>query len=177
MATRQETLAELHTLLDATPDERLATVGSWIRMMARKPGGPPSTGASSGPLTDLLHIRRREMGSGRASFELEVAPETLNPNGVLAGPAVYAMVDYSMGAATSSALDVGQACATIEIKISYLASVRSGIVRADTEVVKMGKQVVFLESKVRDEKDRLIATATGSFFVLDLSGRVVKAGE
>ena len=177
MATRQETLAELHSLLDATADERLATVGSWIRMMARKPGAPPSSGASSGPLTDLLHIRRREMGNGRATFELEVAPETLNPNGVLAGPAVYAMVDYSMGAATSSALEAGQFCATIEIKISYMASVRSGIVRAETEVVRKGRQIVFLESKVLDEKDRLIATASGSFFVLDLGGRGSKPTE
>ena len=172
--TRQETLAELHVLLDATSDERLPTIGAWIRMMARKPGAPPSSGASSGPLTDLLHIRRVEMGDGRAIFEQEVSPEILNPNGVLAGPAVYAMVDYSMGAATTSALEANQACATIEIKISYLASVRSGVVRAETEVVRKGRQIVFLDSKVRDDAGKLIAVASGSFFVLDLGNRAAK---
>ena len=166
MATRQETLAELHGLLDSMAEEKLATVGAWIRMMGRKPGAPPSSQSSSGPLTDLLHIRRVEMGEGRAVFELDVAPETLNPNGVLAGPAVYTMVDYSMGAATVSALEAGYFCATIEIKMSYLASVRGGIVRAETEVIRKGRQIVFLESKVRDEGGKLIATASGSFMVM-----------
>ncbi len=174
MATRQETLAELHGLLDATSDERLPTIGAWIRMMARKPATPPSSGASSGPLTDFLRIRRVEMGNGRAVFEQEIAPELLNPNGVLAGPAVYAMVDYSMGAATTSALEPNQACATIEIKISYLASVREGIVRAETEVVRKGRQIVFLDSRVRDREGKLIAVASGSFFVLDLGPRPQK---
>ena len=176
MATREESLAELHALLDTTSDERLPTIGAWIRMMARKPGTTPSTGSSSGPFTDMLHIRRVEMGDGRAVFEQQVAPEILNPNGVLAGPAVYAMVDYSMGAAATTALEANQICATIEIKISYLASVRSGVVRAETEVIRKGRQIVFLESKVRDDAGKLIATATGSFIVLELGNPGAKQG-
>jgi acyl-CoA thioesterase len=163
-----ESRGELHTLLDTITEDRLATIGSWIRMMARKPGAQAATSASAGPLTDMLHIRRVQSGNGRASFELDVAAEILNPNGVLAGPAVYAMVDYSMGAAAASALEPGQFCATIEIKISYLASVRSGTVRAETEVVRQGRQIVFLESKVRDAAGKLIATATGSFIVMSI---------
>jgi uncharacterized protein (TIGR00369 family) len=160
------TREELHALLDRIAPDRLATVGAWIRMMARPPGATTSTSSSAGPLTDMLHIRRIKSESGRAEFELEVAPEVLNPNGVLAGPAVYAMVDYSMGAATVSALEPGNYCATIEIKMSYLSSVRSGIVRAETEVIRKGRQIVFLESKVRDEAGKLIATASGSFMVI-----------
>ncbi len=170
-----ESLSELHALLDTVTEDRLGTIGSWIRMMARKPGTQPSTGASSGPLTDMLHIRRVESGNGRASFELEVAAEILNPNGVLAGPAVYAMVDYSMGAAAASALEQGQFCATIEIKISYLSSVRTGTVRAETEVVRHGRQIVFLESKVRDEGGKLVATATGSFIVMSIPNQPPKS--
>ena len=171
MATREEQLAQLHAMLDRTPDDRLPTVGAWIAMMAREPGAPPSPAASSGPLTDMLLIRRVEMGGGKAVFELEVSPDILNPNGVLASPAVYAMVDYSMGAATASALNAGQVCATIEIKISYFASVRSGKVRAETEVIRKGRQIAFLESRVRDDSGKLIAAATGSFFILDTANR------
>ncbi|HVN29848.1 MAG TPA: PaaI family thioesterase [Candidatus Binataceae bacterium] len=166
MADKAELLNELHSLLDTIGDDRLPTIGSWIRMMARKTGTPPTTASSSGPLTDMLHIKRIDSGNGRAVYELEVAPEILNPNGVLAGPAVYAMVDYSMGAAAASSLEAGQICATIEIKMSYLSSIRSGRVRAETEVVRHGRQIVFLESKVRDESGKLIATASGSFIVI-----------
>ena len=163
-----ESVSELHALLDTMTEDRLATIGSWIRMMARKPGTRRASGASSGPLTDMLHIRRVESGNGRALYELDVAAEILNPYGVLAGPAVYAMVNYSMGAAAASALEASQICATIEIKMSYLSSVRTGMVRAETEVVRQGRQIVFLESKVRDDKGKLVATATGSFIVMSI---------
>ena len=67
----------------------------------------------------------------------------------------------------STLLKEGQYCATIEIKMSYMASVRAGIVRCETEVIRPGRRVVFLESKVRDDSGKLIATATGSFMVID----------
>lgn len=162
---------ELHALLDQVPAERVATVGAWIRMMARPPGATTSSASSSGPLTDMLHIRRISSAAGHAEFELEVGPDVLNPYGALAGPAVYAMVDYSMGAATSSALEPGNYCATIEIKMSYLSSVRSGVVRAETDVIRKGRQIVFLESKVRDGAGKLIATASGSFMIIAAGAR------
>jgi acyl-CoA thioesterase len=160
-----ETKAALVEMLDGLDGERLRLAESWIRTLLRK-SGASRPGASAGPLTDFLHIRRVSSEDGRAVFELDSAPEVLNPYGFLAGPAVYAMVDYSMGAATASTLAPNQTCATVEIKMSYLSSVRGGTVRAETEVVKRGRQIVFLESKVRDDAGRLIATATGSFIVI-----------
>lgn len=157
---------ELLKALDGLSGEKFALAESWIRMLARKPG-EPRIRSSAGPLTDMLHIHRISSENGRATFELTVNPEILNPNGVLAGPAVYAMVDYSMGAATASLLTEGRYCATIEIKISYMASVRTGVVRCETEVVRPGRRVMFLESKVRDDSAKLIAAATGSFMVIE----------
>jgi acyl-CoA thioesterase len=95
----------------------------------------------------------------------------LNPHGVLHGGAVYVMVDYSMGGATMSVLPAGDICATIEIKMSYLASVRGGVLTAETEIIRRGRRVVFLESKVSDEHGKLVAAATGSFAVIPASDR------
>jgi len=76
------------------------------------------------------------------------------------------MVDYSMGGATMSVLPPEEICATIEIKISYLAGVRDGRLTCKTEIIKRGRRVVFLESKVRDERGVLVAAASGSFAVV-----------
>lgn len=161
MRSREELLKALQEL----PTDKVALAESWLRTLARKPG-EQHIGSSAGPLADMLHIRPVASENGRASFELTVKPEILNPYGALAGPAVYAMVDYSMGAAVASLLAEGRYCATIEVKISYFASVRAGIVRCETEVVRPGKRVMFLESRVRDESSKLIAAATGSFMVI-----------
>ena len=71
--------------------------------------------------------------------------------GVLHGGAVYTMVDYSMGGAVMSTLPAGEICATIEIKISYLAGVRGGVLTCETDIIKRGRRVAFLESRVTDE--------------------------
>lgn len=168
MAEAESPRERLHRALDELPEDRLALVAGWVGSMMRtgqqRPARQP--GDSPGPIADLLHIRHVSSGEGRALYELDVQPDLLNPNGVLHGGAVYTMVDYSMGAATMSVVEPGQYCATIEIKMSYLASVRGGTLRCETAVVKRGRHIVFLESKVRDEASRLVATATGSFMII-----------
>ena len=98
-------------------------------------------------------------------YQLEVLPDILNPHGMLHGGAVYTMVDYSMGGAVVSVLPADEICATIEIKISYLASVRGGVLTCDTNIIKRGRKVVFLESRVTDGAGKIVAAATGSFAV------------
>ena len=127
---------------------------------AREPG------ASIGPLAEALHITNAGAQEGHAVYHLEVVPQMLNPHGVLHGGAVYVMVDYSMGGATMSVLPPGQICATIEIKISYLRSVRGGTLTCTTDILQRGRSVVFLESKVAEADGKLVAVATGSFAVI-----------
>ena len=132
---------------------------------AREPG------ASIGPIAEALHISNAGAKDGHATYLLTVVPELLNPHGVLHGGAVYVMVDYSMGGATMSVLPPGDICATIEIKISYLAGVRGGVLTCKTDIIKLGRKVVFLESKVSDDRGKLVATATGSFAIIAAAER------
>jgi acyl-CoA thioesterase len=103
---------------------------------------------------------------GRARIRLTVDPAWHNPNGVLHGGVIYAMADSGMGIAISSGLPEGEHCATIEIKINYLATVREGTLISETEVVKQGRNIVFAESRVTDGQGRLVATASGSMFIV-----------
>ena len=80
-------------------------------------------------------------------------------------PATVA-AEHSMGGAIQPNLPEGEHCATIEVKVSYLASVREGTLTVETEVVKQGRNIAFTESKVTDERGRLVATASGSMFII-----------
>lgn len=150
-------------VLDDTQRQRLL---DWAGVMNANVTRARAPGTSIGPIAEALHITNAGANDGHAVYELDVAPEILNPHGVLHGGAVYVMVDYSMGGATMSVLPPGDICATIEIKISYLASVRGGKLTADTRIIKRGRRVVFLESRVTDDGGRLVATASGSFAVI-----------
>jgi acyl-CoA thioesterase len=162
--------ARLDAAVGVLDDAQRQRLLEWAGSMSRAVERARAPGASIGPIAEFLHITNGGAGDGRATYYLDVAPEILNPHGVLHGGAVYVMVDYSMGGATMSVLPPGEICATIEIKISYLASVRSGRLTCVTEIIKRGRSVVFLESHVTDDSGKLVAAATGSFAVVRREG-------
>ena len=118
-----------------------------------------------GPLARLLGIRRKSMAKGRCCFTLRVRREHMNPHGVVHGGVVYSLVDYAMGGALTSRLEPGERCATLEVKINYLAPVSEGTLRAEARVVERTKRIGVLEGRVHDHRDQLVALATGSFYI------------
>ena len=111
-----------------------------------------------------LGIEMVERGEARSVTAINVGPHHMNPHGVVHGAVLYALADQGMGAALYSLLDESESCATIEIKIVYLASVRDGTVECETTVLNKGRRVAALESEVRSG-DRLVAKALGTFAI------------
>lgn len=112
---------------------------------------------------------QREKGHSRC--EVEITPALLNPYGSLSGGVLFTMADYGMGAALSTLLTTNERSATIEIKLNFLAAVKSGKVIADTSIIHPGKRIVYLESKIASDDDRLIAVATGSFYRFSIDSK------
>ncbi len=162
---------QLRAAVDTLSEERAQTLLGWLRMMRRESeiplGDQPlqPRGESVGPLGDTLGIVAEQKAPGRSRMRLTVDPAWNNPNGVLHGGVIYTLIDYSMGGAVTPSLSEGQHCATIEVQVNYLSSVREGTLWVDTTVVKQGRNIAFLESKVWDNGARLVATATGSMFI------------
>ncbi len=77
------------------------------------------------------------------------------------GAVMFALADTGMGAALYPTLEAGQICATIEIKINYFKPVTSGPLECVTELLKRGKTVANLESRL-SLADRLVASANGN---------------
>lgn len=158
--------ARLDAAIDCLDDVQRQRLLDWAGTISADVADARVPGASIGPLAERLHITSDGSPTGRGTYRLQVAPDLLNPHGVLHGGAVYVMVDSSMGSTTMSVLPPGEICATIEIKISYLARVHDGTLTCETDIIKRGKNVVFLESKVRDEAGALVAAASGSFAII-----------
>lgn len=108
-----------------------------------------------------------ERGDGVSRCVVDVQPIHLNPHGVVHGAVIYAMADQGMGAAVYSKLEPDESCATIEIKIVYMASATSGRLECETRLLNKGRRVAVLESEVRSG-ERLIAKALGTFAIFPL---------
>ena len=156
---------ELRAAIDGLTEEQARTVLGWARTM-RMERPTLDSEHTVGPLGDALGIISESQEPGRARMRLTVDPAWHNPNGVLHGGVIYTMVDTSMGIAVERGLPDGEHCTTIEVKVNYLAAVREGTLVVETEVVKQGRNIAFTESKVTDETGRLVATGSGSMFIL-----------
>jgi len=122
------------------------------------------------PLRSFLEfsIDSGEGGPGTAVVALDVDDRHLNPNGVVHGGVVFAMVDTAMGRATLSVLDEGCLCASIEVSVRYLRPVVEGRLVATATVLRAGRRIVHLEGAVHvDGDDRPVAVVQGSFAVLE----------
>jgi acyl-CoA thioesterase len=81
------------------------------------------------------------------------------------GGILYTLVDFAMGGALTSQLEPGERCTTLEVKINYVLPVASGEVRAEAVVVSRSRRFGLMEARVHDEGQRLVALATGSFYI------------
>lgn len=130
------------------------------------PEEPPAGPDGSGAFADLIGLELQTVEEGYSRGELTVTDRLQNPNGVLHGAVTYAMADTGMGAALMQGLDEGYACATIELKVSYLRPVLTGTLVCETTVVHRGGSVAFLESDVQQDGES-VARATGSFAIFE----------
>jgi acyl-CoA thioesterase len=119
------------------------------------------------PFADLIGFVITQRGDGRCTSELVAARPHLNPHGVVHGAVLYALADTGMGGALTSVLGDGQFCSTIEIKINYFRPARPGPLRCETRVVHKGSRTAGLESELFDDRNRLLARATGTFMILE----------
>jgi len=106
-----------------------------------------------------------EPGVGFA--QVEVGPDHLNPNGVVHGAVLFALVDTAMGKSTMSVIDEpGRYCASIEVSLRFIRPAVAGRLVASATVVKRGRHVVHLDAEVSGDDERLVATASGTFAIL-----------
>lgn len=117
------------------------------------------------PFADLIDLAVTPDGKGGSKATLTAEHKHMNPHGVVHGAVIYALADTGMGAALYPTLEAGQACATIEIKISYFRPVSGGEIRCATQIDNKGRSIAHLTSRI-EQGGKLVALATGSFAIL-----------
>jgi acyl-coenzyme A thioesterase 13 len=119
------------------------------------------------PLRRFLGMELTGESPGLGVAHVDIGPEHLNPNGVVHGAVLFALVDTAMGKSTMSVVDEpGRYCASIEVSLRFIRPAVAGRLTATTTVVKRGRNVVHLEGRVAGDDERLVATAAGTFAIL-----------
>ena len=119
------------------------------------------------PLKRFLGMELTGDEPGVGFAHVDIGPNHLNPNGVVHGAVLFALVDTAMGKSTMSVVDEpGHYCASIEVSLRFIRPAVAGRVTATATVVKRGRHVAHLEARVVDDAERLVATGAGTFAII-----------
>ena len=100
---------------------------------------------------------------GYVKLQLKITPDALNPYGMIHGGMLFTMSDSCAGLC---AITLGHKAVTLNSSISFLTSVGSGMIYAESELVHAGKTTTVVQVKIRDERDRLLCSSTFTMFSL-----------
>jgi uncharacterized protein (TIGR00369 family) len=105
-------------------------------------------------------------GDGWATAAWTPTELACNPAGAVHG-GVYGVVhDAAMNFATNAALESGDRAATLELKYSTMRPAQAGdALTVRGEVVRITRQVAYLETVIRDPGHELVSKGTGTFIL------------
>ena len=117
------------------------------------------------PYWQTLGLELLEVEPGRAVFAANVRPQLLQ-NGVLHGGVLASIADSACAVAAISRVYPANYATTINLQVSYLKPVLEGRFRAVGRCLKAGKNVLFSEAQVFDDREALVCSASSQLLVI-----------
>lgn len=113
---------------------------------------------------------------GRASLEYEAKQEQCHSGGVVQGGFISGWIDAAMAHAAMAKNGEGVVPMTLELKVSFFAPTRPGMVTAEAWLEKHGRRTSFYEGHLKDAKGTVLAKATSTILLMDMK-RVLEASK
>jgi len=108
--------------------------------------------------------------TGEVRVQFDGKREFCNPGGNIQGGFIAAMLDDTLGPTVLLKTAGRQYCATIDLRVSFLAPARPGRFVGEGRIIKIGKTIAFLEGRLLDAAGEIVATATASARVVPTAG-------
>ncbi|HEY3189528.1 MAG TPA: PaaI family thioesterase [Solirubrobacteraceae bacterium] len=120
------------------------------------------------PMANLVGARLVSVGDGEALFRCTPDGSAYNPLGMVHGGLLCTLLDFAVGCAVHSRLPAGVGFSSIEIKVSFLKSIRAGVgeIEVHGQALRVGQRVAFAEAHARNGDGELVGHATSSIALL-----------
>lgn len=117
------------------------------------------------PFIQHLAMRLLDIGEGWCETEIEIEGHHHQQDGFIHAGVQATMADHTAGSAASTLIQPGQYVLTVEFKINLLRPAKGERLRCRAEVLKAGRSLSVVESKVFT--DKLVSTATVTLMVME----------
>jgi uncharacterized protein (TIGR00369 family) len=102
---------------------------------------------------------------GATTLELELSQRHISRANRVHGGVLFTLLDSALRRAIVNALPEGRGCATVEIKVNYFRPIQSGRVKARGWKRELTKSLGYAEGEVVNEAGKVLARASGTFFL------------
>ena len=110
------------------------------------------------------HIEFIEVTKTQSILIANIDENSLNPFGFVHGGLLFGLADTGMGVVARA---TGHDAVTSTSNITYIKPAQGKTIKSVSEIIKRGTKMAYLESKLYNDKDELVATATGSYFYIN----------
>ena len=110
-----------------------------------------------------LVVNRGEEGS--CSSEIVLDQRHLSLAARVHGGVLAAMLDTTLGGAVFGGIPKGKGCATLSFNINFFRPVIEGKLVCNARLANLTRQTAYASGEIHDDKGRLIASATATFFL------------
>ena len=118
-------------------------------------------------MLDLADIKALLLPNGDVEFTMKVEYRHTNVYGVVHGGIFATLLDTAMGFSCFYSGD-DRRVMTINMNVSFVGNCPEGVIIKTTgRPIHSGKRTMVTEGEIFDEYGKLLATAQGTFFVLD----------
>jgi len=121
------------------------------------------------PFAQLLGFEPVEATADHVVLRMPFSDRLLQSLGRVHGGALFALADHACGWAAHSTLGQDERCATLEMKINYIAAVHDQDCIAEARVVHKGRTSIVVEADIKTADQRLVAKTLATFIVLKKS--------
>ncbi len=122
------------------------------------------------PISETMDFALVHVEFGRAVFQGKPSSKLLNPLGTVHGGWYATLLDSAVGCAVHTAMPVGRAYTTLELKLNIVRSIslKVPLVRAEGYTVHVGKQVATAEGRLVGHDGTLYAHASTTCLVFEV---------
>jgi acyl-CoA thioesterase len=102
---------------------------------------------------------------GATTLALDLQKKHMSRASRAHGGVLFTLLDSALGRSIVNALPEGRGCATVEIKINYFRPIQSGRIIARGWMRELTKSLGYAEGDIRNEEGKVLARASGTFFL------------
>ena len=125
---------------------------------------------NSSPFYRLLGMEVVDIKENYSRLRIPFKKELLQIQGVAHGGVVASIADAAVAIALFSLVDLNDILSTIELKVNYLAPIKSGEIIAEGRIIHKGSRIAVGEADVWNE-GRLVGKALSTYMVLKSKGQ------